>query len=87
MRKTLWSGRNGRRHRRKAVWLPAGIDFEDGLGLLPCKILDVSDGGARLLVADPERVPETFTLCFSARVKRKCLLAWRKEMEVGVRYV
>ena len=55
-----------------------------------CTMLDVSAGGARLKVDGDVTVPEQFVLFLSkidGRLKRRCVIAWRKEKQIGVRFV
>jgi hypothetical protein len=82
-----WSGKNLRRHVRKPMWMRAGIDMGDGSPLQPCNIVEVSHGGARIVFVNSEPLPNRFWLCFSDRVRRQCVVAWRNELEIGIRYV
>ncbi|MEJ0076931.1 MAG: PilZ domain-containing protein [Alphaproteobacteria bacterium] len=55
-----------------------------------CTMLDVSAGGARLKLNGDLTVPDQFTLLLSkidGRLKRQCVVAWRKEKQIGVRFV
>jgi hypothetical protein len=55
-----------------------------------CVMLDVSAGGARLKVDGGLTVPDEFTLFLSkidGRLKRRCVIAWRNEKQIGVRFV
>ena len=65
------------------------LDFCDGEQPRPCQVLDISNGGARLIVfADTSAIPDTFTLLLSpsAKVRRVCHVAWRTERELGVKF-
>ena len=59
-----------------------------GVGTLPrdCTIIDISDGGVRV-IADNLEVPETFTIIFSTVEARECRLAWRIGCEFGAEYL
>jgi hypothetical protein len=55
-----------------------------------CTMLDVSAGGARLKLNGDLTIPDQFTLFLSKidrRLKRDCVVAWRKDKQVGVRFV
>ncbi len=77
-------------NRRKSQRFPfngrAKIHF--GVGALPrdCTVVDISDGGIRV-VAENLEVPETFTIIFSGGESRECRLAWRIGCEFGAEYV
>ena len=60
---------------------------EDGV-LLKCMVSDISETGARLDAADPEGLPDEFTLLLTrdAKMRRKCQVVWREGMQVGVHF-
>jgi hypothetical protein len=51
-------------------------------------LIERSEGGARLLVDDPARVPDRFTLVQKGQVTtlRKCRVVWRSDSHVGVKF-
>ncbi len=75
-----------RRSERRALSAMAKIQF--GIGSLPrdCKIVDVSDGGARV-IAENLDIPTEFTLTLSEGRPRQCRLAWRIGCEFGAEYL
>jgi hypothetical protein len=77
---------NRRKSQRFAINGRAKIHF--GVGTLPrdCTIIDISDGGVRLIVENVE-IPENFTLIFSSGEGRECRLAWRIGCEFGAQYL
>jgi len=77
---------NRRRSQRFAINSRAKVHF--GVGTLPreCTIIDISDGGVRLIAENLE-IPENFTLIFSTGEARECRLAWRIGCEFGAQYV
>jgi hypothetical protein len=82
--------RDTRRAKRKAFDYVGLLDYCDGEEPRPCQIVDISDGGARLLLfTDTDAVPETFTLLLSpsAKVRRACQVAWRSPNGIGVRFL
>ena len=55
-----------------------------------CAMLDISSGGARLKLEPNVAAPDLFTLFLSkldGQLKRHCVVAWRRDKEVGVRFV
>jgi hypothetical protein len=63
---------------------------DDGATIAPCMMVDVSAGGARLRLDEPVSVPNEFILQlskFDPRLIRRCLIAWRDEMQMGVRFL
>ena len=62
--------------------------IDDGEGRLPCVILDLSEGGAGLRLADAEQVcPETFILEWLDGTRRTCALRWHKDSRVGAEFI
>ena len=79
-----------RKHPRRAVRQPVTIVQKDGAIIAPCTMLDVSAGGARLKLDAPTSVPNEFILQlseFGPRLIRRCLIAWRDERQMGVRFL
>jgi hypothetical protein len=64
------------------------ISARDGSSSHPFGLVDRSAGGARLLVDNPNDVPETFTLVQRGPVAVlwKCRVAWRTETQIGVTF-
>lgn len=63
---------------------------DNGAIIGQCVMLDVSAGGARLKLNGELSVPDQFTLFLSkidGRLKRRCVVAWREEKQIGVRFV
>lgn len=79
-------GTDRRRARRQVLGYGARVLSGDGAFEVPCVILDVSERGARLRVADAATVPEEFVLALapSCSARRTCVVAWRKAEQVGV---
>jgi hypothetical protein len=78
-----------RRFPRKKIDAVGFLYSADGWPLGECKIKDISTGGARLTHALPGELPAEFLLAFSrdGRVRRRCEIRWRKDKEVGVRFL
>src|SRR5262245_29552401 len=78
-----------RRSMRENVDFPAWIETGHWSRRLECTVLDVSDGGARLVGPLPARLPNEFWLAFSrdGTRRRRCRVAWRSNGQIGVTYL
>jgi len=77
--------RNPRHQTRRVATVSFGADKPP----VPCVILDISDGGARLAVEHPlADLPEHFTLNLfkDGSVSRGCEVVWTDTKFVGVRF-
>ena len=77
---------NRRRSERQAYKGSAKIQF--GIGSLPrdCAVVDVSEGGVRMIVETLD-IPAEFTLILSTGRPRQCRLAWRIGCEFGAQFI
>jgi hypothetical protein len=66
----------------------AKVQTSPGIAPRDCVLLDVSEGGARLMLEKTGDLPEDFTLFLSERgaPRRQCHIAWRSPAEVGVNF-
>lgn len=66
-----------------------GILFVEGKMIGTCDVLDVSVGGARLVMKSSIELPPEFILSLArlGRVNRNCKLVWRSDTQAGVRFV
>jgi PilZ domain len=79
-----WQARGDRRRDfRHHVRRLAFIDLDNGVARRGCTIHDISESGARLIVAAGNELPEEFTLL----VPRRCRIVRRSNGQVGVRFV
>ena len=78
--------RDQRRHPRRVVDRPARIILVGGNE--PCRINDISEGGARLWTASSSWLPHIFDLedVFSG-VRRAAARVWSKQHFIGVRFL
>ena len=77
-----------RRSLRENVQFPAWIDIGNGAAPRDCTVLDVSEDGARIMVAFPAELPKEFYLVLSKQgTRRRCQLVWRSDEEVGISYL
>jgi PilZ domain-containing protein len=74
-----------RKEPRQAVSRAAAILWANKR--LPCRITNVSRGGAMLLVKNPDWLPRTFDVMdtFSGK-KRRASVAWVEGNKIGVRF-
>jgi len=72
---------------RRVVDCPGSIVCEPGAKSLDCVIADISDGGARLVVAGG--VPEEFGLTINdgTGAEHSCRVVWRLDDEIGVEFL
>jgi hypothetical protein len=77
-----------RRKVRKPIERRVWIDAADGSVVAECKLLNMSETGAKLLLGAPKELPDSFILRLSkdGRVARKCRLAWNSGNEIGVAF-
>jgi hypothetical protein len=80
---------NRRKFVRRPLSYPAKIVATDGSWGRNCRVIDVSDGGAKLALEKPAELPQEFILALSVRGKaaRKCQLMWTDENEIGVQFI
>jgi hypothetical protein len=78
-----------RKNLRRTVTYPAFLDLGDGLPARECTLCDASQEGAQLAVADPDSLPDEFTLALSAdgAARRRCRVIWRTEKQIGVEFL
>jgi hypothetical protein len=82
------SGRTDRRRTRRHHTLKgASIVFRNGYCSLSCQILDTSETGALLRVADFMTCPNNFVLKPRFDPHHDCEVVWRKGEVLGVRYL
>jgi hypothetical protein len=79
-----------RRWRRKVSGAMCIVDFDDGSGGHGCKLVNLSNGGARLSgFVHASAVPELIALFIRERkiLKRKCRVVWRGSRDLGVQFL
>jgi hypothetical protein len=77
-----------RRSLRQNMRLEAMIFDLDGSMVGPCKLMNVSVSGAKLILQAPLEVPDCFLLVLSRKggVQRQCDVIWRLGASVGIRF-
>ena len=76
-----------RREPRRLVRYKAWLRIDEDAPLVRCVLWDISDGGARIAVADPQGLPEQFSLRLTEQMVRKCKVRWRDDRFVGVMFL
>ena len=80
----------GRKHRpsHRQTNQPAWMTVDAGFAARQCTVIDISEGGARLRVEDPQFVKPQFQLKFDwTSPGRPCKVAWKKGDVIGVKFV
>jgi PilZ domain len=76
-----------RKETRQPVSRPGRIETEDG-NTLPCRIADISKGGALLLIPDGEWLPKQFVLVDVFQgTRRQVRVRWAAPDKVGVAFI
>ena len=69
--------------RRKVVLKPGVISFQGER--ISCVVLNISTGGAGLVLEDDDAIPFAFDLQISGEhIRRSCLLVWRNDRHLGI---
>jgi len=72
---------------RRRVLKEGKIVYADGLRVLDCTIRDISESGARLLIANTVGLPDAFLLYEkSSGVLHPATIAWRQANAIGVTF-
>lgn len=73
----------------KQVDFPACIDVGDGSEPLAATVVDISEGGAWIVISSTTVLPKTFWLILGKDIKtrRKCCVALRYDVDVCVQYL
>ena len=84
---------NQRKTPRKPISRPAAIHHADGTRICECRLIDISDAGARFKILAAKdsagiELPQQFILAISksGNVFRRCQLIWTSEGEAGVQF-
>jgi PilZ domain len=69
--------------RRKIVLKPGLITFQNER--ISCVVLNISAGGAGLVLENDDAIPFAFELEINGeQIRRRCLLVWRNDRHLGV---
>jgi hypothetical protein len=85
------TGAENRKTARAPIGYGARLRTADGIKSLgSCTILDISEGGAKLLIEGvPADIPDEFILVLSSQAQtfRRCLVRWRTARQIGVQFL
>ena len=77
-----------RKNPRALTFRTAKVIFDGAAEPVDCAVLDISESGTCLLVADANVVPDNFVLQVDHDGwSQICRVVWRKQHRVGVRFV
>jgi methyl-accepting chemotaxis protein len=77
-----------RQRTRTRMWKNAMLISEHDSEGRHCVVSDITNSGARLHLADPNRLSSTFSLTFdNFRSERVCRVIWRAVDTVGVQFI
>jgi hypothetical protein len=79
---------NRRKSARRALSYSAKIVAKDGSWGRNCRVVDVSDGGAKLMTEKPIELPRNFVLALSmyGKALRHCRVVRSQGCEIGVAF-
>ena len=79
---------NRRKFVRRAIGYGATIFPLDGSWSLKCRIVDISQSGAKIGLDQPTELPREFLLMLSERggPRRRCRVKWKTNDQVGVEF-
>ena len=72
---------------RRTILKGAKVVFNNGKGVLVCRVRDLSPGGARLEFPPRQTLPDSFELHVAGQPVRQCERRWTRNNIVGVRFV
>jgi len=73
-----------RRHARVGVMLMASLRSTNGI--YDCMVLDISRGGAKLTLGEPQTLPPTVTLVLGGFGTFRAQTVWQHNEIVGIRF-
>ncbi len=79
---------NRRKSVRRAIGYNAKIVASDGSWERECRVLDVSQTGAKLAIERAAELPQDFVLALSAQgnATRRCQVVWAEDAQIGVKF-
>ncbi|WIY53478.1 PilZ domain-containing protein [Devosia sp. YIM 151766] len=78
---------DNRGSRRQRTLKGGKIVFNDGFSTFDCTIRNISDGGAKLLVASLVGIPQRFQLALDDGRRFECEMTWHHDGEIGVKFL
>ncbi|MGA2894101.1 MAG: PilZ domain-containing protein [Xanthobacteraceae bacterium] len=79
---------NLRHDLRNVINRPAWISVGDGVPLLKCTLIDLSDSGAKLALESTDDIPDRFSLWLSRDGQQSfsCRIVWCERTALGVQF-
>jgi hypothetical protein len=81
------AGFERRTHPRHRVYAPGVIFIDPGDRSIDCKILNISNSGARVKLAEPVELPNAILILVKPGSYLKALVRWRIGLEAGLEFV
>lgn len=75
-----------RRSKRRRMIKTGDIIYKHLGSLMSCRVMDLSDVGAKIQPDDPAACPDQFVLHFKSGDAYHCEVIWRQDKAVGVRF-
>ncbi len=77
-----------RRIPRKSIGANAWIRMDGGFALRPCKVIDASNTGVRIVIDTPVKLSDMFTLLKSRDAKsgQRACVKWRRGSQIGAKF-
>ena len=77
--------RDVRRRRHHSAWITAS----DGIGQHECRLTNLPQAGAKIIIDAATELPNHFALAFvpTEATRRRCEVIWRRGRTVGIRFV
>lgn len=76
-----------RRRRRRGYNESAWIRLEGSFGIRNCQVLNISQTGVRLAIADADKIPNTFILLMSKNgTGHRVHVKWRRGTQIGAEF-
>ena len=78
----------GRKSARKRVILRGKVIYNEGVFTVDCRIRDISEGGARILLPEGQVIPtRVILLDMRDRLAYECAVAWARGPEYGLKFL
>ena len=79
---------NRRKAARRTIGYRARIVASDGAWERDCRVIDVSQTGAKLAIDEGAALPKEFVLALSTQgaATRSCHVVWTTDREIGVKF-
>lgn len=76
-----------RKHERRLVFMRAVLTYGELGNSIPCRVRNISEGGARLEFEQQQLLPHHFDLKIRDLPPLRCELRWAKDKFAGVRFL